>query len=228
MKLKINNNVKILFLLTLAFVVMITSGYLLNENVKRLTAGTIGYGNYYLPSFARYMFYSDSLNSSLQKIRDDYKNNGDSSQAFRKDKAWIKLIKTDERNFAIIEFSGDLFTFLISLIGLSLWNFRRKKEKIVQWFDWLFLMMSLFFMRETAVIGFDLFRGSKLCNEAKLWRYLGFHWYYIDLVFFILGLASLIFIIVYLVPPKDRIRFLISGLIGFVMSYLILLKFINV
>ena len=214
-------------MLTFGFVVVILVGYFLNEDVKKATATALGYSGSYERYFARCLFQSDSMNSAFEKIIESYRSLGDTSQAFRKDKEWVKLIKLDERNYAIIESSGNLFTFLISITGLTAWFIRRRKKIIIKCGDWLALMMSLFFLRETIIIGIDFIAHRKLCDEAKFWKYLGLNWYYSDLILFWLGIILLLFILFYVVPKNYRLTFILSGFLGSIISFILIVRFLG-
>jgi hypothetical protein len=218
---------KKLIFLTFGFIVIILAGYFLNENVKKITAASLGYDSHYLPGYARYMFYSNSILPIAKSIREEYRKKGDTTEAFLKDKKFLKLIKTDERNLACIELSGVLFTLLVSISSLLFWLNRRKKNKVIEWFDWLALIASLFYMREIVVMSIDLFYGGKLCSEAKLWSAVGLHWYYADWICFVLGILWLIFMVIKVVPAKSRIIFFISGFLGSITGFLLIVYFVG-
>jgi len=213
--------------LTFGFILIILSGYYLNETIKKITAKTIGYESRYVHAFVRCMFHNDSLNNSFLKIRESYRNSGDTSQSFRKDKEWLKLVKINERDYALIESSGNLFTLSISLFGLLTWLIRRKKKIIIKWFDWIFLILSLFFLRETVVIGFDLTQMAKLCDEAKFWDFFGLHWFVPDIILFCLGIILLGFIIFYVVPKNYRLSFFLSGFFGSILSFFLIVRYVG-
>ncbi len=212
---------------TIGFITIILVGYFLNENIKKATATSIGYSGYYNRYIGRCMFYNDSMESSYDKIRKSYTSRGDTSQAFRKDKEWVQLVKLDERNYAIIESSGNLFTLLMSITGFMIWFIRRRRKILIKCVDWLALMMSLFFLRETIVIGIDLIAHRKLCDEAKFWKYLGLNCYYSDLILFWLGIILLLFILFYVVPKNYRLTFILSGFLGSIISFILIVRFLG-
>jgi hypothetical protein len=212
--------------LTVGFILVILVGYFLNENVKKVTAKRIGYDTYYIPAMGRCTYYNYTIDSTLKNIHDEYLKSGDTSQAFRKDKEWVKLIKIDTRNFAIIESSGYLFTFFVSLIGFLIWFIRRKKKLIIKWLDWLSLILSLFFMREILVIGYLFWHGI-LCNEKKLWDFFGLNWYYTYITLFIFGIIWLIFILIRVLPKEYRLKFIVSGFLGCIIGFYLVTRFIG-
>jgi hypothetical protein len=214
-------------ILTLQFLLVIIAGYLANESTKMITASAFGYESYYRPYIGRFTHHSSSMSDSFEAVRNSYHERGDTTDAYTSNKAWLELLKKDERDHAIIELSGKLFTLFISISGLFFWFYRRNNYMKIGGVDRLSLIMSLFFWREMLVIGVDLLNGSKLCVETKLWVYLGINWYYAEIVYFALGILFTIYILFKLLPKQERLQFIAAGIVGSIIGFIILVYFIG-
>lgn len=210
------------FMLIFLFLSVILVAYTANEYLKLLTAKTLGYVSEYDSYYVRLMFHSPALNDSLFEIKNLYINSGDTTQNFRKDPNWIKLINQDRKDFAIIEFSGKLFTTLVSILGLIIWCYRRKKGFRIRFYDWISLMFSLVFWRELILAIIDLLNGFKLCRESELYNYFNLDYAITDTSIFIIGIIFTVYIIFFAVPKKYRIKFITTGLLAGISGFYLL------
>lgn len=198
---------QIILICTYIFVILL--GYYLNENVKKITASTLGYKTIFEAAYGRCMFYNEDMFYKFNSIKDEYKSKGDFKNGFKKDKRWLELVKLDTRNYAFIELSSYIFTIFISILGFSIWKSRRKQSNELELIDYISLIMCLFYMRNIIVIGYGLLIRSHFCDEFKLWQYFGFQWFYIDIIPFTLGIILLLYIIFKIIQYKIRLNFTI-------------------
>jgi hypothetical protein len=210
------------FTLFSLFLSVILVAYTTNEYVKLLTAKSMGYESEYDSYYVRLMFHSPNLNDSLIEIKNSFFNRCDTTQNFRKDPNWIKLIKQDRKNFAIIEFSGKLFTTLVSILGLIIWRYRRKKGFRIRFYDWISLMFSLVFWRELILAIIDLFNGYKLCRESELYNYFKLDYDITDTSIINIGIIFTAYIVLLAVPKNYRIKFIIAGLLAGISGFYLL------
>jgi hypothetical protein len=197
------------------FVAVTLIGMTLHEMVRKAEAKSLGYDGYYCKGFGILFFRSDEMQSDFNPI---WKANIKAirSRSYFKDKSkWDKLFYLDMEDHALIELSGLIFTFSVSLFGLIILFLRRKRAKVhFGLLDWTGVLLSLFIVKELVTsltwISFRLM----LCEQAKFALYFklpvwGTQWV-------LLGYSVLfsLFVLVRFVPRRRVIPFVIAGVPG--------------
>ncbi len=136
----------------------------------------------------------------------------------------------------LITLGGPMQTMLTGTIGLFLLFVFRKsfqsKQKL-SFGQWSLIFITLFWLRQTANlavgIGIFLFRGhfSQRSDEVVLAR----HWHLpgetISILTGTLGTLVLAIVIFIFIPKPQRLTFMVSGISGGVMGYLLWLKWLG-
>lgn len=145
-----------------------------------------------------------------------------------------KKYPNDKKHSFYITLGGPIQTILTSFIGLYiLWRRETKDRYSLQFIDWLGVFLSLFILREvfnffTASYSSLFFNRSNFHgDEFRLSRYLDLNEWFIPSITLIIGLMISLFIIFRVIPIRYRFSFIISGLIGGVLGFLIWFGFLG-
>ncbi|MBQ0768729.1 MAG: hypothetical protein KBT58_05520 [Bizionia sp.] len=190
-------------------------GYLEDENVvafKNLTKDYVG---------VEY----DSWPKEIQEKAEEYNN-------ILEKRYW-----NEESNDSLfITIGGPLQTILTGTFGLLMLVLRKKSiyEKGMKTLDWLFTFLSLFWLREifnlVTSIGGELispngnwFGGDELhiSQELNLWSGT------ISIILATLGIVVAIYAIFKIMPKKIRQTFILSGIIGGIMGFILWMNIIG-
>ena len=139
-------------------------------------------------------------------------------------------------NDLFITIGGTLQTTLTGTIGLLILIWRRKIicKKGMRTLDWLVVFLSLFWLREVfnlvTSIGGELispnenwFGGDELhiSQELNLWSGT------IPIILATLGIAVAIYVVFKIIPKKIRLTFILSGIIGGIMGFILWMNIIG-
>lgn len=125
-------------------------------------------------------------------------------------------------------FTGTLGLVLLFIFKKEIFKFEKLSFKY-----WIFIFLSLFWLRQTAnffmwIIGYLLTgRFSKKGDEIRLANLLDIPIWSIILPTAILGITVALITVFIFIPLKQRFTFIISGLIGGVLGYIIWLEFLG-
>lgn len=190
-------------------------GYLEDENViafKNLSKDYVG-------------IEYDSWPKEIQEKAEEYNN-------ILEKRYW-----NEESNDSLfITIGGPLQTILTGTIGLLMLVLRRKSiyKNGIKTLDWLFVFLSLFWLREifnlVTSIGGELispngtwFGGDELhiSQELNLWSGT------IPIILATLGILVAIYVIFKIIPKKIRLTFILSGIIGGIMGFILWMNIIG-
>lgn len=212
--------------LTLSFIIIITLVFFANEFIRKETGNSLGYNSRYVNGFGRYFFYNEDLYSKKNAIYDHYQSIPDSLNSWKKHPQYLEYQNRVDKDLALIDLSGKLFTIFCSIISLVFYLVRRKRKYLFIWFDWLLLISSLIFIKEGVWELYDFIRGSKLCDECCLWDVIGIKWIYGNAIILLLSFVWFLYIQLFMVPKGYRLKFFISGFVGSIVGFFILLWYI--
>jgi len=128
---------------------------------------------------------------------------------------------------------GPIQTMLTGSIGLILIFINRKSFSVsnaLSGWQWFLVFIALFWLRQAANLitwlGGYIFKGnfSNRGDEIRLAKYLGLSNWTILSFTGLIGLTVLTFIIIKIVPLKQRLTFMASGLFGGIVGYILWLK----
>lgn len=201
------SNLKKFFAYTSAFILLVLISMFLNNLVKNFVADQIGYKGFYYRALGRTYYGSEEMEIQKKAILTRYAYD---DTFFEEDIEWIEWEKKNTKNLSLINWSGHLFLFLVSAIGLSLYFSRRLKQKPILAFDWLLFFLGFFYMQDVVmhflgltVIGTDYPSIQIFDLPYPLTYYI---WITAGLLFFLF--------LLYKLPEKNIFIFLLSGIIG--------------
>jgi len=138
---------------------------------------------------------------------------------------------TPKKNRLWVTIGGPLQTIITGTIGFLLLVMRRKKDNIqFQKFDWLLVLLSLFWLREpfnlffvaaqNLIMGGDYYFGST-GDEVKISRGLNLWDGAVPIVLGVIGLVISLIVIFKFVPSSKRKSFIWGGLIGGISGFIL-------
>lgn len=131
---------------------------------------------------------------------------------------------------------GPLQTFITSIVGIFILTFRRMNiiQSGLTLVDWIGVFLALFSLRFVANAFLSIIKEFCQPNgyyfggdEARLAKALGWYEGAIAVPMAIIGLIIAAWVIFTIVPKQYRLTFILSGLIGGVIGYLIWLKWLG-
>ncbi len=200
---------------------------------------------------AKYFGYETELHyGSMNYFHKGEKNDIDAIRHFEILKENFEAIKNDEyfkgkeeyllldklldkkyppyKNDHYIIWGGPIQTILTSFLGLFILYYRKSKKKVsFQILDWIGIFLSLFILREVfnfVMAMFSFFVHSNFNfhgDEFRLSRYYGCNEWVIPFFTVLLGIWISLYIIFKVIPKKHRFTFILSGLIGGILGFLI-------
>lgn len=136
----------------------------------------------------------------------------------------------------LITLGGPLQTMITGTVGLLLIYFYRKsflKATTLSFGQWGLVFISLFWLRQSAnfVVSIAVYfiRGEfpKRADEIGIARFILLPDWSVTLFTALIGLTVLIFVVFKLIPIKQRLTFISSGLVGGVTGYILWLYVIG-
>lgn len=210
----------------LGFIVAILLGGYSNEILKKSYAAKLGYYTEYSSSLGNLNFHSKSIGQAFKSVRANYNEN---YAIASKSIEWKEIKLRDQQQKAKIELVGKLFTLIISVLGISIFVFRKIYKYEFGLIDLLLLIGGSFFLKEIAFNILYLLRGSIPCEEAAFWHDMNLNLFSALRVHTVIGLM-LMLILIFLIPKFLRLKFLMGGgvgsLIGFGIWYFFLGEFL--
>lgn len=218
-------DLKLFVCLFFAFVAATIIGTLSHEYGHAAVAKYFGYDT--SVSYG-YMFFEDPIHHEfVETTYTEYCDEIKMGLDFPEKEKFNKIIQERTKNGFWVTLGGPLQTMLTGTIGLLLIFFYRNKfsKQRLKIGQWILVFLSLFWLREPAnlfmgIMGY-LLNGqfSMSGDEAVLTLHLGLPFWSIGTIAGIIGLAVLAYLIFKIVPPKERITFILAGLSGGIFGY---------
>jgi len=174
--------------------------------------------------------------ANYEKIYSEYKHEIRNNLSYPKKAEFEKFQRRLKTESILITLGGPIQTTFTGLLGLLLLFLRRKQIRNtgLTHFDWLFVFMSLFWLRElfniVVSISSGLIEGNGTYfggDEAKISQYLELPIWTIGIVLGIIGLVSSIFVIFKIIPSRMRLTFISGGFIGGIIGFILWMKVIG-
>lgn len=175
-----------------------------------------------------YVEYKRIWNENYQKIQ--------AEEAFEQQERWkelnvdlaIKYPPKLKHHRMWIALGGPMQTILTGLLGLLILFYRKSKQKeFFIFLDWLGVFLALFVLREVfnfVMAAFvSLFQGRENIHgdEFKLSDYFELNPWVVPAIGFIIGATISLYVIFRVIPLKYRFSFILAGLVGGVLGFLI-------
>lgn len=226
-RMKIAFDIKYFVILTTAFVVFTAIGTVTHEYGHILIAKYFGY-----ETTLHYgsMSYNSELNDKLIEIYNQNQLAIENDDYFDQKNEYESGIKKIQSNGLWITIGGSLQTTLTGLLGLTILFFRRNKIKTSGFkiIDWLAVFLSLFWLREVfnlvTSIGREIIspNGSYFGGDEKHISYgLNLWEGTVPITLGFLGLLISIFIVFKIIPNRIRLTFILSGLLGGIIGFIV-------
>jgi len=136
----------------------------------------------------------------------------------------------------LVDLGGPLQTWLTGIVGLVILAIRKKYRTLygIKFQDWLAVFLSLFWLRQpfnlmTALLVEFINPDGSYFNGDELYiaKALGIWEGSIALITAVIGLLVALYIVISIVPKKLRLTFVLSGLIGGCIGFLIWMNVIG-
>ncbi len=209
-KMTLKSKIRFALYLTLGFALMVPAGAFITEKVKEVVAHGLGYKAHYRPGLGRSMYYSPMMGKAYNDIEELYAHD---AEKYKVTPEWKALMDKHNWDLATIQLSGRIFSLLVSAVGLFIYFSRRRKGRSVLAVDWICILLGLFFMRDVVIDSASFYFKFTLCDENAIWTLLGWPVWTTLGVLIALGLILFLFIL-YKIPKRYLLLFLLSGFIG--------------
>jgi len=244
---KISIDIKHLIFISLGFVLFTIIGTVSHEYGHIIVAKSLGYETtlrYVSMSYYPKGYSDDKDVKAFKNLTKDYvgiEYDSWPKEIKEKAKEYNNILEKrywneKSNNGLFITIGGPLQTTLTGTIGLLILIWRRKSiyKNGMKTLDWLVVFLSLFWLREVfnlvTSIGGELissngiwFGGDELhiSQELNLWSGT------IPIILATLGIAIAIYVIFKIIPKKIRLTFILSGIIGGIMGFILWMNIIG-
>ncbi len=214
-----------LYILTLLFIILVPIGTLSHEFGHIIVAQNIGYTT---------ELYFSSMNFSNEfkiNLFDTYNTNKlaiDQNLPFEGDFFYEGNLNKYNRDLVLILWGGILQTLSFGIIGFIILIIRKIKKVCFSFVDWVFVFLTFFLSRSVLnmVSGFlfAIFNKNKsyfMGDEPRIAKHIGVFEGSFTLLFGLSSTLILGFVIFYIIPKKYRLTFILSGILGSIIGFVI-------
>ncbi len=221
-------NLKSLLFLTITFILFTPIGTILHEFGHIVVAKSLGYET--TLHYGSMNYRNSNLNKKQIKIYNENKITIESNTYFNQKKEYEKGIDQLYINTLLVTIGGPLQTIITGFIGLLILFFRKKKinKSKLKLIDWLAIFLSLFWLRQVFNLLISViselispngsyFGGDekRISNLLNLWPGTT------SVTLGIIGIVIFAFILIKRIPKQLKITFLLSGLLGGTLGFII-------
>jgi len=218
----------------IGFVFFTILGTVTHELGHIVVARSLGYG-----TVLHFGSMNWNINNGWEEIEDialDYQYEIQNDLPFEKKSEYEKKIRELNSDNFKITMGGILQTILFGSVGLLFLLLRLKlvRNNGLQKIDWLFIFLSLFWLREPfnlfVNIVFSFLNNNDIYfkgDEAKISEQLNLFPGTISILLGICGLIIVGFVIFAIIPAKKRSTFIRAGLVGGISGYFLWMKIIG-
>jgi len=218
----------------LGFVIFTMLGTISHEFGHIVVAKILGYGT---------TLHHGSMNwnknngwEEIEIIALNYQYEIENNLPFDKKEEYENIVKKLNSDRFRIVIGGVLQTILFGSVGflILLLNLKSIRKNGLRIIDWLFVFLSLFWLREVfnlAVSVFSAFLNNNntyfLGDESVISEGLNFSSGTAPIIFGIIGAVISLIIVFKIIPIKERVTFIVAGLIGSTFGYLLWMKIVG-
>lgn len=185
------NQLSELLIYSLIVIIIITFGAYGTENFKSVIALLLDFSSQYNPSI-----WVQSFSPKTEVTESAY-----------------------QLSYSIIDFSGKLFTWIISFIGFKIGS--KASSETIKFFGFA---LSLFFMRDVCIALIESTSGVAYCTNNGIWKVLNINHNIASWIYAIIGVSIFCYLI-YLVKDRRRLIYILSGFIGTIIGLYAWIKF---
>jgi hypothetical protein len=236
----LNLNPRLFALLALSFVLATIAGTVSHEIAHYFTMQKLGEGAILRYDRVQYYRMYDKESQAFDSLykADSVKINANAAspekQYFLKYRQ--QLGEKNARHDFIANLAGPMQTMITGTAGFLLLYFRRKKITAygMKAIDWLGVFLAFFWSRQLLNflgITYSYITRCTGCisggDEAKLSRYLNLPWPTINSITGTLAALILLWVVFYIIPKQQRFTFIIAGLAGSALGWLVWMEWMG-
>lgn len=229
---------KLLLLFTLTFIFFVPIGTLSHEGGHIAVAQMLGYDTELFYGSAKWdqSTLLEMRKAFYDKYASEIKNNTD----FPEREDYDKFVQKWGSDSFKITVGGPLETILTSIFGLMILFFRREKQRIngftLLYLYWLAVFLSLFWLRTTFNVLYSVVRAlwagrtplvGSISDETRMAAYLDLPSWIFSVSLGLTGLLVALFVVFGVVPQEKRLTFILAGLIGGIVGYVLWLDMLG-
>lgn len=187
-------------------------------------------------SYGYMTWHNIEVSSFMESTYLEYCDEIEAGLDFPKKEKFQSVMKETSENGFWITLGGPIQTMLVGTIGFFLLIFNRKKFRksdTLSISQWIMVFLALFWLRQptnlfTAFLQYVI-HDRFLLGGDEIVLALHLEWAVWSIITFtaMIGAAVLIVVVFYIVPSIKRITFLLAGLCGGIVGYLLWLKWIG-
>ena len=230
---KIHIKIKEVIILTVAFIIFTVIGTVSHEFGHITVAKFLGYET---TLYYGSMSYHSDLQDRLIEVYKENERAIANKTDFKQKVEYENGIKKLNSDGLLITMGGPIQTALTGIIGLVLLFFRRKKIQVngLKMIDWFAVFLSLFWLRE--VFNLVLSLGSEIISpngnyfggdEERISEMLNLWEGTVSIGLGLIGLMISLIIIFWIIPLKIRKTFILCGLIGGILGFILWMDIIG-
>ncbi|WP_091511262.1 hypothetical protein [Flexibacter flexilis] len=220
--------------LSLSFVLFTVIGTLSHEFGHILVAKSLGYET--TLHYGSMNYHGSELTNKLNDIHNRNLQSITEKHHFIEQELYTNLLRKSLYNSLLIAIGGPLQTILTGTIGLILLLYQNAKIQAhgMKIFDWFSVLLSLFWLREIfnllASVSAGILSGSGNYfsgDELHIAWYLQVWEGTFAIVLGIMGLLISLFVIFKIIPKQWQITFIVSGLVGGSLGFVLWMKIVG-
>lgn len=221
-------DIKRLLILSFTFILFTAIGTVSHEYGHIIIAESLGYDT--TLHYGSMNYNNSHLSDELYEIYNNNKTEINNGADFDKKAEYKNLIEKLTTDDFLITLGGPLQSTITGTIGLLILLWRRKKIRFnrLKSNDWLAVFFSLFWLRE--VFNLVMFVGNEIMSpngnyfggdEKIISEFLKLGSGTFSIILGIIGFAVSLIVILRFVPNRLRLTFILSGLIGGILGYIL-------
>lgn len=216
---------RLVVILIITFVIITPVGTLLHELGHVTIARSLGYNTelYYSS-----MNWSNDFKLDVLKVYEQNKSNIEKNLPFEGDFQYYQNVEKFNDDLVLILWGGIFQTVIFGSIGFVILLLRNLKGLSFTFIDWILVFITFFLSRELFNLIFGIVRGLFnfkgvffFGDEARIAKHLDLA---AGTIIIPLGIATaviLIYTVFYIIPYMYRLVFVVSGLVGSVLGYIL-------
>ena len=186
--------------------------------------------------YASCSFGDSEVVDSLAPFYEKYEKQLEEDLPFPGKEKYEELVQRSSWNELWILFGGPLQTMLTGTIGFILlmaWRNSFKEKKQLSFRQWSIVFLTLFWLRQTAnlVVWLGVYlltnKFSERSDEVRIAIELGWPFWLLTLITGVVGLVILYVVVFKFIPRQQRLTFILAGIVGGVAGYILWLHLLG-
>ena len=171
------------------------------------------------------MDWKNDFKESVLKTYELNKSKIENQYSFDGDKEYYKSVKKYNKDLVLILIGGVAQTLFFGISGFFILLYRKKREvNVFNNLDWLYIFITFFLSREVFVFVLNIFefiRNNRLFgDEVRIAKHFGLYDGSFIIPLGVLCFLTLSWVVLYYIPKKFLLEFIIAGFFGFIFRLL--------